>query len=548
MKKIVQILAMAFLLSLTVYSQNREVKEGTHERNISRHMQGQQLISDDFYGIKGYPMETSELRSPSKDWLLWDLSFNLQWDAAESIWKYTRKYYYYYDENYNLSEKSVQWPDGSGLIEKNTYYYDENNNLLEERVFDYDSSEWVIQRKIIYYYDENDKLWQELTKTWDGSEFKNYSKTVYVYDENTNIDYYITQYWITDKWINSSKWIYYYDQASKLYEIDGKTWDGDESVWVNLFQHFLTRDEETGNLIMMLSEHWNDEDNIWEKSLRQSFYYDDDYYHIITVAERWINEGSGWQNIFKQLYYYLPAGSEKVNHKNTDLDKSIEDMQTTEDVIVIGQGEKSGRNMSLIGVEVLIDSVLHTSDGDLEFTLSHNGITKTIICQAGGDGDNFINTTITDRGMDSVSNGRAPFLGIYKPENPLLPFVGVDPEGIWTLSIYDGVAGNTGTLKAWGLNLIYDSNSAVGVEHSEAHSFKIFPNPASSVVRLQLSALSQQPAIVKIYDLNGRKLIEKKYTKGTETIELDVSHLKSGIYFIQMTMGNNTLTKKIILK
>jgi len=545
MKKIVQILAMTLLLSLTVYSQNREAVNDTHEHIVTNHTQGQQqAVMNALSGIDELNPETPQFISPSREWLLMDRTYSYQWDAEQSGWKNTTTYFYYYDENYNLDEKIEKSPEGSAPLQKNLYYYDDNNYLLEEeRVFDYNSSEWVLKKKILYSYDvANDKLLERLEKNWDGSEFEDYSKRTYVYDDNNNLDYYTIQHWISNAWINTSKWIYYYDQSNSLYSMLSKAWDDDISEWVDFSRNFLTRDDETGNLILMISEYWNDEDNIWEEKLRQTYYYNDGGYMNSMVAVR-----SG-QNVFSRVYTYLPAGSEEIMVLNADINKSIDDFQITEDEIIVSMNKHPGRDMSLMGIEVMVDSILHTSDGDLEFTLSHNEISETLIYYAGGEGDNFINTKLSDRGVDSVSNGVAPFLGIYQAESPLSSFLTTDPEGTWTLSIYDGVSGNTGTLIAWGLNFIYAENSSVGDAFTEDLTFKLFPNPASSDVSLQSPILKLQATFVEIYDLNGSKLLVKQIPKGSETVQIDVSGLQSGMYFCRVTVDNKSVTKKLIIK
>jgi len=544
MKKLLQ-LTLILLLSLTVYSQNREVISFTQEQIVSQHLQGQQqLITDNFFGINASPAETLQFISSSKDWLLKDRTYTYRWDTTESYWKNTSIYFYYYDANYNLDERIEKSPDGSVLIQKNRYYYDDNNYLLlEQRIFDHDASEWVLKKKILYSYDvTNDNLLEKLEKNWDGSEFENYSKRTYVYYDNNKLDYYIIQHWTSDGWFNTSKWFYYYDQSNRLYSMLSMAWDNDISDWVDFSRNFLTRDEETGNLILMVSEYWNDEDYIWEEKLRQMYYYDDNGYANSMVATR-----SG-QNTFSQVYTHLPAGSEQIMVKNHDIDKSIDDFQTTEDDIVVNTSKQPGRDLSLIGVEIMIDSVMHTSDGDLEFSLSHNGISETIIYQAGGDGDNFINTTLSDRGIDSVANGVAPFLGIYKAEKTLLPFAGVDPEGTWTLSIYDGVAGNTGVLKSWGLNLIYAPNSSIDDEQNETLTFHLFPNPAVDEFRVRSSEFRVSRASLELFGADGKKLLEKPIPKGSEEITVDVRSLKSGIYFCRITVDNKSVTKKLIIK
>jgi hypothetical protein len=53
---------------------------------------------------------------------------------------------------------------------------------------------------------------------------------------------------------------------------------------------------------------------------------------------------------------------------------------------------------------------------------------------------------------------------------------------------------------------------------------------------------------VEIYDLNGRKLIEKQIPAGNETMEIDVSGLATGVYFCQVKLNDKRITKKLIKK
>jgi hypothetical protein len=52
---------------------------------------------------------------------------------------------------------------------------------------------------------------------------------------------------------------------------------------------------------------------------------------------------------------------------------------------------------------------------------------------------------------------------------------------------------------------------------------------------------------IEIYDLNGRKLLERQIPKGSESIEIDVSSLESGVYFCRLNNENISVTKKLII-
>ncbi len=92
------------------------------------------------------------------------------------------------------------------------------------------------------------------------------------------------------------------------------------------------------------------------------------------------------------------------------------------------------------------------------------------------------------------------------------------------------------------------SLSPNGIQENENVQVKVYPNPASSVVSLQSSVFSQQSAVLIIYDLNGKNLIEKQIPAGNETIEIDVSSLQSGMYFCRLISENKISSQKLIIQ
>jgi photosystem II stability/assembly factor-like uncharacterized protein len=237
-----------------------------------------------------------------------------------------------------------------------------------------------------------------------------------------------------------------------------------------------------------------------------------------------------------------------------DLNKDINDLMVTEDVMVVDVSGEIPQSYELVAVEVIIDTVFHTADGDLEFTISHAGVTDTIIYQVGGDGDNFIGTTLSDAANLNLGEGTAPFTDEFKPYNPLSAFSGVDPNGEWTLEIYDGAAGNTGVLQSWGLKLYFESPTDVNSDYSilpnDFEVYQNFPNPfnPSTTIRWQMPETGF--VTLKIYDVLGREiitLVNEELNAGKHETVFDASRFSSGIYFYQLRAGEFIQTKKMIL-
>jgi photosystem II stability/assembly factor-like uncharacterized protein len=113
--------------------------------------------------------------------------------------------------------------------------------------------------------------------------------------------------------------------------------------------------------------------------------------------------------------------------------------------------------------------------------------------------------------------------------------------GVYFISPTNGyVVGNEKTL------LKYTEIS--GIEETESLRFELYPNPAVSAVSLQSAAFSQQSAVVEIYDLNGRKLLEKQIPARSEIVEIDVSSLQSGIYCCRLVSEKYSATQKLVIQ
>jgi hypothetical protein len=94
----------------------------------------------------------------------------------------------------------------------------------------------------------------------------------------------------------------------------------------------------------------------------------------------------------------------------------------------------------------------------------------------------------------------------------------------------------------------YMEISGVAEGQKNTLSFEVYPNPAKSVISLQFAAFSRQSSVFEVYDLNGRKLLEKQIPAGAENIEIDVSHLKNGVYFCRLLTEKYSATQKLIIQ
>ena len=307
----------------------------------------------------------------------------------------------------------------------------------------------------------------------------------------------------------------------------------------------------------------------WEKIGQLSGYF------IKTIAGQSgrIQEGLYAGGLFNQIYdlsrgqmynvidnaQWFPATSwssmvgSSARFTRNELNKAITDHQNTSDTITVNTTNMP-LSVTIADVDVTIDSVIHSNDGDLEFTLIHLGVQDTIIYQVGGSGQNFIRTTLNDSAAVPIASGSAPFTGNFRPHRPLTQFNGMDASGSWILRIYDRATGNTGTLQAWSLALRYEGTTDVGEENSEIPSlyelYQNYPNPFNPQTRIKFQIPTSNFITLKVYDVLGREvatLVNEVKHPGSYEVTWDASGLASGVYFYQLKAGDFVDAKKLVL-
>lgn len=85
---------------------------------------------------------------------------------------------------------------------------------------------------------------------------------------------------------------------------------------------------------------------------------------------------------------------------------------------------------------------------------------------------------------------------------------------------------------------IYSEICLLGIESNKpSFSFSLFPNPAQDILNIQSNVPIEE---IKLFSTSG-KLLHK-----TSDINLDVTGLASGLYFLSITANNHTITRKFL--
>jgi len=79
-------------------------------------------------------------------------------------------------------------------------------------------------------------------------------------------------------------------------------------------------------------------------------------------------------------------------------------------------------------------------------------------------------------------------------------------------------------------------------EETLANNISVFPNPAIDRLVIETSN-NEKVNAVKVFDVLGKLLVDNK-VEGTERLELNVTDLEKGIYYMEITTGNGKAVKK----
>ncbi len=76
--------------------------------------------------------------------------------------------------------------------------------------------------------------------------------------------------------------------------------------------------------------------------------------------------------------------------------------------------------------------------------------------------------------------------------------------------------------------------------------FRLFPNPTNDFLTIETPNMSLENAQIKIVDLLGKTVCQTTFSERNSSQNIDIQHLVSGVYFLQITKEEKKWTKKFI--
>ena len=168
---------------------------------------------------------------------------------------------------------------------------------------------------------------------------------------------------------------------------------------------------------------------------------------------------------------------------------------------------------------------------DLDMRLTSNGNTyypwklnlENIAAWATRDGDNNVDT-VEKIEVDNSSSGTYTLSITHKG------------------GLTDGAQNFSLIISGLGMTLNADDQST--------DTFKVWPNPAKELINYQFASNSEQTCLVELIDLQGRIVYSQNIMGGAANIkgEINTSSYSKGVYFLNLSQGNQKSYKKVVLQ
>ena len=393
-----------------------------------------------------------------------------------------------------------------------------------------------------------------LIEKWENNDWVNYELTTFSFDLNKNETGYIIQNWKNNDWENSLKYGIILNE--KAYpEIDSlQFWENNN--WQNKFKHFYTYNS-NNDVTEILTQTWNDTTKMWTNLMKLNINYNDEYKITENYTEVWSD--TGWSSFQREFYNY-DVNTKLCTDRKTQMKMGDEWMDLSR--ITYSYNNENLKTEELHESWIFFQSKWTKS---LHYQYEYNGnaqeVTKIIEEWDVSTGaktkyqkistsyaNNFISEELTQEWGDN--NWVNTDLETYTIEDNQITII------LWQK--WDAVNNEWYNFQRW--TNTYGSAVSVETDKILKNNFILsqnYPNPFNPTTTIKYSIhvmdakfASTTNVVLKVYDVLGNKivtLVDEEKHNGNYQVTFNASNLASGIYYYQLQVGRNIITKKCIL-
>ena len=150
--------------------------------------------------------------------------------------------------------------------------------------------------------------------------------------------------------------------------------------------------------------------------------------------------------------------------------------------------------------------------------------------------------------QDANSNEIYAYNSVLSSNNQWEQF-SVDLTGVATQSISRFVLFFDQSVVNWDMYYLDDLNlsstTSLVRDINDSELINVYPQPAIDDLNINIKLSNNDVSRIDLYDTKGKVLLTNVVNQNSNNINLDVSELNPGIYFLKVQSENNLYTKKV---
>jgi len=416
------------------------------------------------------------------------------------------------------AELLIGQPSDSLMLErfkKNLLNIETPDSIIKS-VWDLNNQSWTNEWRGNYLYDDNGFKKNEFVSNWKDNKWQpDYNVDYYYYQNNLNeeIVYSWDDYY--EMWIPKSRYLFTYNNLNLIVEKLDLNWYHLQNKWINdttIIYQYNSTNELTGKYVNVWSSYIND----WENNSWTDFTY-----HLGNKNKQTF---SIWD------FYYLIWDIRSITKFVYDTENRI-----IEQCLLTKRSLSANwLNDSKIEYKYNINSLIEEEIYWYWDEVQQNWFENYKIAYVYDNNSKLINLTLFYFDWDYLIWTNR-YQTVYNYDN--------DSQLIRSTFFY----WNYGQwINQYLYNYYYPGYTTVNkVETS--FTMKLFPNPASESIQIELSKPWLGDIQIKITDLGG-KLVYNQQHHNHQSIHIRLPKLTNGVYLVHVILENKVYTEKIVIR
>lgn len=360
-------------------------------------------------------------------------------------------------------------------------YYDDHHNLVHyiDYIWNSDTKSWQENIQFFYKYNEADQQINALQQSWRFDEINKYY------------------------WSNIGNATTEYDSLGLKAKYNYKYWNYELNDWDNSWEQSFSYDS-LGNNISIIEIWWDPWANEWTPGLKTINQYDSNGHVTSNPIMAWNYDINDWMYAFKYSYEYNSLGNNTGMLLQTwNFDESLWENALLKTISYNGSNQID--NYLFQSWDPFLYEWYDTQRGIYKYDSQGNNI-----CILGEDYDQNTNTW----------NSTWASYYEYNEQN----------KRISEASLYwnSGLASWTSGSKT--KNAKIKKNVEYLNEKPLISELKVYPNPTADFINVQNKNAIEA---IQIFNTTGNVILSYQYS-GLSDIQVDISELKSGTYFLKV--------------